>query len=33
VFKGTDFGGANFKGSGIEFVPLLPDGTIQMTGG
>jgi hypothetical protein len=33
VFKGTNVGGSNFKGSGIEFVPLLPDGYVYMTGG
>jgi hypothetical protein len=32
MFNGTNVGGSNFKGSGIEFVPLLPDGNVYMTG-
>ena len=33
VFKGSGFGSFHFKGSGIEFVPLLPHGTTYQTGG
>jgi hypothetical protein len=33
VFKGSNVGSSRFKGSGIEFVPLLPDGKVFMTGG
>jgi hypothetical protein len=33
AFKGSGFGSFHFKGSGIEFVPLLPDGAVYETGG